>query len=42
MSETITVYNRPAVVEARYTDVARVRFQDNGVMDFVALEEVSA
>lgn len=40
MSETAIVYNRPALVEERFTDVARVRFQDNGIMDYVPISEV--
>lgn len=38
--ETVTVYNRPAKVERVYSELARVRFQDNGVMDYVPREEV--
>lgn len=35
-----TVYNRPATVEAVYDSVARVRFQDNGALDYVPREAV--
>ena len=37
---TTIVYNRPAVVESVYSDVAEVRFVDNGLLSYVAREEV--
>jgi hypothetical protein len=40
MTETTLVYNRPALVEQRFTDVAQVRFLDNKVLDYVPLSEV--
>lgn len=32
------VWNRPAKVERVYSDQAIVRFQDNGILDYVPLE----
>ncbi len=40
MSETVEIYNRPARVEAVYDSVARVRFQDNGMLDYVGVDAV--
>ena len=37
---TTIVYNRPATVESVYSDVAEVRFEDNGLLSFVARGEV--
>jgi hypothetical protein len=34
------VYNRPALVEQRFTDTAQVRFTDNGTLGYVPLAEV--
>jgi hypothetical protein len=33
---TTIVYNRPATVESVYSDVAEVRFEDNGLLSYVA------
>ena len=37
---TTIVYNRPAVVESVYSNVVEVRFVDNGLLSYVAREEV--
>jgi len=40
MTETVEVYSRPAVVEGTYRDVVRVRYRDNGRLDYVPASEV--
>jgi len=40
MSDIVEVYNRPAIVEGTYSDVVRVRYQDNGRLDYVPASEV--
>jgi hypothetical protein len=37
---TVLVYTRPAEVEERFEDVARVRYHDNGMLDYVPITEV--
>jgi len=37
---TALVYNRPATVERRFETTARVRYLDNGTVDFVPVTEV--
>ena len=37
---TTIVYNRSATVESVYSDVAQVRFEDNGLLSYVARGEV--
>ena len=37
---TTIVYNRPAVVESVYSDVVEVRWEDNGLLSYVARGEV--
>jgi hypothetical protein len=32
------IWNRPALVESVYSDVAKVRWQDNGTLGYVPLE----
>jgi hypothetical protein len=34
------VYNRPAEVTAIYSEVAKIRWQDNGTLGFVPLDEL--
>jgi hypothetical protein len=41
MTDIVDVYNRPAVVEAQYSDTVRVRYQDNGCIDYVPASEVA-
>jgi hypothetical protein len=36
----MTIWSRPATVEQRYSDVARVRFEDTGSLAYVPREEV--
>ena len=38
--QTRLVYNRPATVVSVYSDVAEVRFVDNGLLSYVARGEV--
>lgn len=40
VTEEVTVYNREARIERAYADVVRVRFEDNGGVSYVDVEEV--
>jgi hypothetical protein len=40
MPEIVTIYNRPAKVEAQFSEVVRVRYQDTGTIDYVPSEKV--
>jgi hypothetical protein len=37
---TVTVYNRPAVVEGRFGTTVRVRYRDNGTLGYVPADEI--
>lgn len=39
--EQTQIYNRPAVVETRYSQSVRVRFQDNNCMDYVPVDHLT-